>query len=69
MGRLMLTRKAEQGLRFSIKPEHLDNISDLIRQGITATISKVTKCGNDSGNKLARYSVERLRPSLSYGLV
>ncbi len=45
MGRLMLTRKADQGLRFTIKPEHLDNISDLIRNGITVTVFEVTREG------------------------
>lgn len=45
MGRLMLTRKVDQGLRFTIKPEHLENLSDLIRKGITVTISEVTREG------------------------
>lgn len=67
MGRLMLTRKAEQGLRFTIKPEHLDSISDLIRQGITVTISDVTECGNDSGNRVARYGVEVLGRAYNMG--
>lgn len=45
MGRLMLTRKADQGLRFTIKSGHLDNISDLIRHGLTVTVSEVTREG------------------------
>jgi len=39
----MIARKAEQGLRFTIKPERLDNICNLMQQGITVTISEVTR--------------------------
>lgn len=38
MGRLVLTRKEAQGLRFTIKPEHVTELGDLIRDGITITI-------------------------------
>ena len=41
----MLTTKVEQELRFTIKLEHLDNISGLIRIGITDTISEITREG------------------------
>ncbi|RJG10255.1 hypothetical protein D3879_19715 [Pseudomonas cavernicola] len=37
MGRLALTRKEAQGLRFTIKPEHVAELGDLIRDGITIT--------------------------------
>jgi len=43
VGRLTIARKAEQGLRFTIKPERLDNICDLMRQGITVSILEVTR--------------------------
>lgn len=45
MGRLMLTRKADQGLRLTIRPEHVAELGDLIRNGITVTISEVTREG------------------------
>lgn len=45
MGRLMLTRKADQGLRLTIKPEHVTELGDLIRNGITVTVSEVTREG------------------------
>lgn len=66
MGRLMLTRKADQGLRFTIKPEHLDNISDLIRNGITVTISEVTREGKVRLSIEAPESVLILRDELEF---
>jgi hypothetical protein len=66
VGRLMLTRKAEQGLRLTIKPEHLDNISDLIRNGITVTISEVTREGKVRIAIEAPDSVLILRDELEY---
>jgi hypothetical protein len=38
VGRLVLTRKETQGLRFTIKPEDVAELGDLIRDGITITI-------------------------------
>ena len=32
MGRLLLTRKVDQGLRLTIRPEHLAELGDLIRE-------------------------------------
>ncbi|MDX1296925.1 MAG: carbon storage regulator [Pseudomonas sp.] len=43
MGRLVLTRKEAQGLRFTIKPEHVAELCDLIRDGITITITELHK--------------------------
>lgn len=45
MGRLMLTRKVDQGLQFTIRPEHVEELGDLIRDGITVTIAEVTREG------------------------
>lgn len=45
MGRLLLTRKVDQGLRLTIRPEHVAELGDLIRNGITVTISEVTREG------------------------
>ena len=66
MGRLMLTRKADQGLRLTIRPEHQDNISDLIRNGITVTISEVTREGKVRLSIEAPDSVLILRDELEY---
>jgi hypothetical protein len=45
VGRLLLTRKVDQGLRLTIRPEHVAELGDLIRNGITVTISEVTREG------------------------
>lgn len=49
MGRLILTRKEAQGLRFTIKPEHVAELGDLIRDGITII---------DLGRSTAKVAIE-----------
>lgn len=66
MGRLMLTRKADQGLRLTIKPEHVTELGDLIRKGITVTVSEVTREGKVRIAIEAPDSVLILRDELSY---
>jgi hypothetical protein len=41
VGRLVLARKELQGLRFTIKPECVAELGDLIRDGITVTITEL----------------------------
>ncbi len=43
MGRLVLARKEGESLILTIKPEHVAELGDLIRDGITITITELHK--------------------------
>lgn len=66
MGRLMLTRKADQALRLTIRPEHVAELGDLIRDGITVTISEITREGKVRIAIEAPDSVLILRDELAF---
>lgn len=41
MGRLVLARREGDSLRFTIKPEQVAELGDLLRDGITITITEI----------------------------